>query len=298
MISFESVSKTFGNQTVLTNVTFQVAPGRITAIVGPNGSGKSTLLRGLLGLISFDSGHATLDLKVYRDLLYPMRTVGAFIESNLGSSGRTSWQFLRILAISQGLPKARVAEVLSLVGLEAASHKRVGTLSLGMRQRLGIAMALLANPKYLVFDEPLNGLDQDGIVWFRDLLSKLASSGTGVIIASHNLSEVERIAHEVIFLGRGQVLGQIQMDELRELRWLLVANAEANFDEILSTAGEKILTLGNRRFIPSRHLDFWLKHVAAREDNTFQVQQVGDVMETVYEGILSTQVDHIGKGTD
>lgn len=296
MISFDRVSKSFGTQKVLAEFDLNVSPGRITAIVGPNGSGKSTLLRGLLGLIPFNSGEATLDSKPYRELVYPMRTVGAHLGSNLGSPTRKARQFLRILAISQGLPSARVSEVLNLVGLEGVAHKRIGKLSLGMRQRLGIAMALLGDPKYLIFDEPLNGLDQDGIIWFRNLLAKLASSGKGIIIASHILSEVERIAHEVVFIGRGYKLGHMQMDEMRKLNGLLTAVDASRYQELINAESEKLVPVGELRLIHSDYLDFWINHEAVRTEESIQVQLVGDVMETIYKGILSNQVDYVGKG--
>jgi ABC-2 type transport system ATP-binding protein len=214
-LQVEHLTKRYGTTTVLDDVTFSVAPGRVTSFLGPNGSGKSTTMKILLDLASADAGHATIGGQRYRDLAHPAQTVGVVLEPNAFHPARSGRAHLEILAAIAGIPAGRVDEVLALVGLEHAADRRAGAYSLGMKQRLSLAGALLGDPPVLVLDEPGNGLDPQGIRSLRELLRQRADEGHTVFLSSHLLSEVEHLADEVVVLDHGRLvttgpLGQLQ----------------------------------------------------------------------------------------
>lgn len=213
MIEISHLSKNFGARTALDDVTFRVEPGRVTAFLGPNGSGKTTTMRILLGLERATSGRALIEGREYASLRDPLVRVGSLLDARGAHPGRSAFQHLRALALTHGIASARIDEVLEKVGLEGAAHRRVGGFSLGMQQRLGIAGAMLGDPATYVFDEPVNGLDPDGVRWFRDLVRGLAADGRTVFLSSHLISEVELSADHVIVLGRGRVLADAPLDE-------------------------------------------------------------------------------------
>jgi ABC-2 type transport system ATP-binding protein len=190
------------------DVTLSAAPGDVLALLGPNGAGKTTTLRCLLGLVTPTAGTATVDGRAYRDLPDPMRTVGAALEASSFHPGRSARAHLEAMALAGGLPKQRVGEVLGLVGMAEFADRRVGGYSLGMRQRLALAQALLGDPSVLILDEPANGLDPAGIRWMRGLLKSYAERGGTVLLSSHLLNEVELIADEMILIGRGKIVAQ------------------------------------------------------------------------------------------
>jgi ABC-2 type transport system ATP-binding protein len=214
MLEFHSLSKRFGATLAVDNLSFAVEPGRILGFLGPNGAGKTTSLRALLGLTLPTSGGATVDGRSYRELSDPVRVVGAVLEGPQFHPGRTGRNHLRVLAAAAGLPRSRVEEVLSLVELSGAGDKRLKGYSLGMRQRLSLAGALLGDPRALVLDEPANGLDPQGIRWLRDFLRGRAAEGSTVLISSHVLAEVSQTVDEVVVISRGRVVGQGTVDEL------------------------------------------------------------------------------------
>jgi ABC-2 type transport system ATP-binding protein len=191
-----------------------IQPGRVTGFLGPNGSGKTTTMRCVLGLARPTSGTATVLGRPYRELAQPMRRVGALIDPRARHAGRTAYRHLLALAQSNGLPRARVDEVIDLVGLESVADDRVRGFSLGMGQRLGIAAALLGDPDVLLLDEPVNGLDPEGIRWVRELLRGLADEGRTVLVSSHLMSEMEDTADHLVVLGRGRLLADLPMEEL------------------------------------------------------------------------------------
>jgi ABC-2 type transport system ATP-binding protein len=191
-----------------------IHPGRVTGFLGPNGSGKTTTMRCILGLARPTTGTATVLGRPYRELDRPMRRVGALIDPRARHPGRTAYRHLLALAQSNGLPAARVDEVIDLVGLESVADDRVRGFSLGMGQRLGIAAALLGDPDVLLLDEPVNGLDPEGIRWVRELLRALADEGRTVLVSSHLMSEMEDTADHLVVLGRGRLLADVPMDEL------------------------------------------------------------------------------------
>jgi ABC-2 type transport system ATP-binding protein len=214
-LSVERLVKRYGGVTAVDDVSFEVGPGRVTAFLGPNGAGKTTTLRTLLGLARPTSGRASVDGVPYAALRQPRRVVGAVLENTAAHPGRRGRDHLRVLAGPAGADAERVAEVLDRVGLAPAdANRRVGGYSLGMRQRLGIAGALLGDPEALVLDEPANGLDPAGMAWLRGLLRDLAAQGRTVLVSSHVLSEVAQTADDVVVLHRGVLRYAGALDDL------------------------------------------------------------------------------------
>ncbi|MCW2705000.1 MAG: transporter ATP-binding subunit [Blastococcus sp.] len=214
MIELAGLTKEYGTRIAVDDLTVTVHPGRVTGFLGPNGSGKTTTMRCVLGLARPTSGTATVLGQPYRALADPMRRVGALIDPRALHPGRTAYRHLLALAQSNGLPGARVDEVIELVGLESVADDRVRGFSLGMNQRLGIAAALLGDPDVLLLDEPVNGLDPEGIRWVRELLRDLADEGRTVLVSSHLMSEMEDTADHLVVLGRGRLLADVPMAEL------------------------------------------------------------------------------------
>ena len=214
MIELAGLTKQYGARVAVDDLTVTVQPGRVTGFLGPNGSGKTTTMRCVLGLARPTSGTATVLGQPYRELAEPMRRVGALIDPRARHPGRTAYRHLLALGQSNRLPAARVDEVIELVGLESVADDRVRGFSLGMGQRLGIAAALLGDPDVLLLDEPVNGLDPEGIRWVRELLRALADEGRTVLVSSHLMSEMEDTADHLVVLGRGRLLADIPMEEL------------------------------------------------------------------------------------
>jgi len=214
MLNVDHLTKRYGSVTAVDGLSFEVGPGRVTGFLGPNGAGKTTTLRMLLGLTAPTSGTATINGVRYRDLPNPARTVGAALEADTFQPGRSAIEHLRILAIAAGIGRHRPAQVLDLVGLAEAARRRVGGFSLGMRQRLTLATTLLGDPGVLILDEPLNGLDPDGIRWMRDLLRQLAGEGRTVLVSSHLLAEAAQTVDDVVVINRGRLAAEGPVAEL------------------------------------------------------------------------------------
>jgi ABC-2 type transport system ATP-binding protein len=214
MIEVDHLTKRYGKTVAVDDLSFTVPPGRITGFLGPNGAGKTTTLKAILALIRPTSGTTRVLGVPYRDLDEPARRVGAVLETSRYHPGRSGRNHLRVIAVQAGIPRARVAEVLELVAMKDQSRRRVGGYSLGMRQRLGLAAALLGDPEILVLDEPANGLDPAGIRWLRDLLRALSAQGRTILVSSHVLAEVEQIADEVVIIHRGRFITQSSTREL------------------------------------------------------------------------------------
>jgi ABC-2 type transport system ATP-binding protein len=206
LIEVRGVTKRFGDKIAVDDLSFTVEPGRVTGFLGPNGAGKSTTMRIILGLDRPQEGTATIGGVAYRDLHDPLRTVGALLEAKAVHTGRNARNHLLFLAQSQGLPVKRVDEMLEFVGLKEVASKRAGGFSLGMGQRLGIAAALLGDPKVLLLDEPVNGLDPEGVLWIRNLLKQLAGQGRTVLVSSHLMNEMAVTADHLIVIGRGRLI--------------------------------------------------------------------------------------------
>ena len=214
MIEIDGLTKQYGSRVAVDDLTVTIEPGRVTGFLGPNGSGKTTTMRCILGLTRPTAGQATVLGRPYRELSRPMRRVGALIDPRARHPGRTAYAHLLALAQSNDLPRQRVDEVIELVGIESVAHERVRGFSLGMGQRLGIAAALLGDPDVLVLDEPVNGLDPEGIRWVRELLRDLADEGRTVLVSSHLMSEMEETADHLVVLGHGRLLADLPMADL------------------------------------------------------------------------------------
>ena len=212
MITVSHLTKTYGHRRVVDDLSFELAPGRITGFVGPNGAGKSTTMRMMVGLARPDAGHVSYRGTRFADLRDPARTVGVVLDARATHPGRTARNHLRALAALSALPDARVDEVLHAVGLDAAADQRVGGFSLGMRQRLALAGALLGEPEVLLLDEPSNGLDPDGIRWLRTMLTDFATAGGTVFVSSHFIAELGAFAHDLVVVGAGRLITAEPLD--------------------------------------------------------------------------------------
>ena len=213
MIEVRGLIKRYGDKVAVNDLSFDVEPGHVTGFLGPNGAGKTTTMRLILGLDYPDAGMVKIDGKQYQGLAYPMREVGALLDAKAVHGGRSAYNHLLCLAQTNNLPKRRVGDVLELVGLTEVARKRTKGFSLGMGQRLGIAATLLGDPAVLMFDEPVNGLDPEGILWIRNLMKALAAEGRTVFVSSHLMSEMENTADHLIVIGRGSLLADCTMDE-------------------------------------------------------------------------------------
>ena len=236
-ISIENVTKSYGDATVVDDLSFVVEPGRVTGFLGPNGAGKSTTLKILLGLASASGGRATIGGLPYRELTDPTGTVGASVEADAFHPGRSGRNHLRILADATGTPVERVDEVLEMVDLGRAAHRRAGAYSLGMKQRLGLAAALLCDPPVLVLDEPGTGLDPQGIRTVRNLLRARAAAGDTVLVSSHLLGEVEQLADDVVVLNAGRLVTKGSLAELQHAASLVRAESPEALQTTLEAAG-------------------------------------------------------------
>jgi ABC-2 type transport system ATP-binding protein len=215
-IEVSGLRKRFGSVLALNGMSFTVRPGQVTGFVGPNGAGKSTTMRVILGLDAADEGSALIGGRPYRSLRHPLSHVGALLDAAALQPGRTGRNHLLWLARSQGLTAKRVDEVIAQAGLEAAARRKAGGYSLGMRQRLGIAAALLGDPPVLLLDEPVNGMDPEGIVWIRGFLRSLAAQGRAVLVSSHLMSELQDTADHLVIVGRGSVIADTSVADLLE----------------------------------------------------------------------------------
>jgi ABC-2 type transport system ATP-binding protein len=213
MIEAEGLTKRYGDTLAVDDLSFSVEPGKITGFLGPNGAGKTTTMRLILGLDRPTAGRVTINGKPFEKIDQPMRQVGALLDAKAMHGGRSAYNHLLCLAESNNLPTRRVNEVLGLVGLTGVARKRAKGFSLGMGQRLGIAAALLGDPEILMFDEPVNGLDPEGILWIRNLMKALAAEGRTIFVSSHLMSEMENTADHLLVIGRGKLIANCAVDE-------------------------------------------------------------------------------------
>ncbi|MFJ2773992.1 ABC transporter ATP-binding protein [Streptomyces sp. NPDC087300] len=214
MITLNGVTKRYGDKAAVNDLSLEIKPGKVTGFLGPNGAGKSTTMRMILGLDEPTSGQALINGKPYSALRHPLSEVGALLDAKAGHPGRTAYHHLLGLARSNGISAKRVAEVLDVVGLGEVKNKRIGSFSLGMGQRLGIAVALIGDPKVLLFDEPVNGLDPDGVRWVREFIRSLAAEGRTVFVSSHLMSEMQDTADHLVVIGRGRLIADAPIDEV------------------------------------------------------------------------------------
>ncbi|MCZ2849680.1 ABC transporter ATP-binding protein [Modestobacter sp. VKM Ac-2978] len=240
-IQVQGLTKRYGAQTVVDDLSFTVEPGQVTGFLGPNGAGKSTTLKIIVGLAAPTRGSVTVGGRRYRDLPVPLTEVGALLDAGAVHPSRTAYDHLLALAVSNGLPRRRVDDVLARTGMDGAAGKRTGGFSLGMRQRLGIAATLLGDPRVLLFDEPVNGLDPEGIRWIRDFMRSLAREGRTVLVSSHLMSEMAQTADHLVVIGRGRLIADMGIGDLMRSTsegTVLVRTPEAGaFSRWLTQAG-------------------------------------------------------------
>jgi ABC-2 type transport system ATP-binding protein len=244
MIEARHLSKRYGSRLAVDDLSFTVEPGKVTGFLGPNGAGKSTTMRLLLGLDRPGQGHARIGGRPYRDLRFPLRTAGALLEAQAAHPGRSARNHLRCLAQTHGLPPRRVDEVIALTGLGGVAGKRAGGFSLGMRQRLGIAAALLGDPQALLLDEPVNGLDAEGVLWIRNLMKQFGAEGRTVFVSSHLMNEMAVTADHLIVIGRGRLLADCSTAEFIDRhsgqRALVRTPDAARLAEVITRAGARV----------------------------------------------------------
>ncbi|KAF2774741.1 ABC transporter ATP-binding protein [Streptomyces coelicoflavus] len=249
MIEAKNLTKRYGDKTAVNDLSFTVEPGRVTGFLGPNGAGKSTTMRLLLGLDRPDAGEATVNGVPYRELARPLRVVGALLEARAVHTGRSAYDHLLCLAQTQGIGRRRVGEVVEQVGLGPVARKRAGGFSLGMGQRLGIAAALLGDPAALVLDEPVNGLDPEGILWIRNLMKSLAAEGRAVLVSSHLMNEMAVTADHLVVIGRGRLVADCSTQEFIERsteQSVLVRTTDGTrLAELLKGKGATVTTTGD-----------------------------------------------------
>ena len=242
VIEIVNLTKRYGRTTVLDGLSFTVEPGRVTGFLGPNGAGKSTTMKILLDLASADQGRATIGGRRYRELPDPAGTVGVVIEANAFHPGRSGRNHLLVLADTAGISRRRVDEMIEAVDLTAAADRRVGAYSLGMRQRLGLAAALLGDPQVLILDEPANGLDPQGVRTLRDLLRARAASGDTVLVSSHLLAEVEHLADDIVIIDKGQLVSSGSLIELQHATSLVRTPSSDRLRGALEAAGASVVS--------------------------------------------------------
>ena len=249
MLELQDLRRTYGDTTALDGLSARFAPGSLVGFLGPNGAGKTTTLRMLLGLVTPTAGSARIDGKPYRELADPVRHVGAVLEASSFHPGRSARNHLRVVATAAGLPLARADEVLAQAGLAEAAHRRVGGFSLGMRQRLGLATALLGDPQVLILDEPANGLDPEGVHWLRGLLRQLADQGRTVLVSSHVLAEVAQTVDQVVIIARGRLVTQSTLAALtaRTDQLLAAGTTTEAVGKMAAAAGVVIYEMGAER---------------------------------------------------
>ncbi|MBD3004558.1 ABC transporter ATP-binding protein [Streptomyces sp. 5-10] len=230
MIKVRNLTKRYGDKVAVDDLSFSVKPGRVTGFLGPNGSGKSTTMRMILGLDAPTSGIATINGKCYSHHTAPLHRVGSLLDAHSTHPSRSAFDHLMALAHTHGIPRTRVDWVLKMTGIDKVARMKAGAFSLGMTQRLGVAAALIGDPSVLIFDEPVNGLDPEGVQWIRSVMKKMARRGRTVFVSSHLMSEMALTADHLIVIGQGKLLADMSMAEFREQAgsWVRVVSPEAN----------------------------------------------------------------------
>lgn len=257
MIQAQQLTKTYGAKTVVDHVSFTVRPGQVTGFLGPNGAGKSTTMRMIVGLAAPSSGQVLVNNREFRNSRYPLTEVGTLLEAKSVHKSLTPSSHLRSIAATAGLPSSRVNEVLELTGLTGVRRKKIGGFSLGMGQRLGIATALLGDPQVLILDEPVNGLDPEGVAWVRNLARQQAAAGKTVFISSHLMSEMAQTADHLIVIGRGRIMADAPINEFINNPQSQTIVKSADIDVLINDLGSQGVQL--------RRIDQWTVEVTGPE---------------------------------
>ncbi|MBF6211149.1 ATP-binding cassette domain-containing protein [Nocardia puris] len=307
MIELRGLTKHYGRTAAVQDLTFTVRPGQVTGFLGPNGAGKSTTMRMILGLDKPTAGTALIEGKQYHELDHPLRTVGSLLDAKWVHPNRSARAHLQWMAASNGIPKSRVDEVLRLVGLSEVAGRNAGGFSLGMSQRLGLAGALLGDPKVLLFDEPVNGLDPEGILWIRRFMQRLAAEGRTVLVSSHLLSEMAQTAEHLVVIGRGQLISdstttefiekaseqsvRVRSPQLDQLRSLLTSNGMTVREDGAGAEGPALLVAN----VPS---DAVGKLAAANDITLFELSPQRASLEEAFMRMTGGAVQYHGEGMD
>lgn len=298
MLEVRNLTKRYGDKTAVNNISFTVPDGRVTGFLGPNGAGKSTTMRMILGLEKASSGEALVDGQKYASLNSPLSSVGALLDAKAMHPGRNGFNHLYSLALTHGIPKTRVNEVIEMTGLAAVAKKKVKGFSLGMGQRMGIAAALLGDPQNIILDEPVNGLDPEGVIWVRNLARHLASEGKCVFISSHLMSEMSQTADDLVVIGRGKVLANTSIKEFLNLadnnRVLVRTDAREQFDRILTERGISTSPVDTDGLMVSSLAPRELARTAADAGVLLhELTPQTATLEEVYMGMTRDQVEYV-----
>ncbi len=300
MIEVRGLTKRYGDVVAVDDLSFDVEPGKVTGFLGPNGAGKSTTMRMMLGLDRPSAGTARVNGRPFGSFAQPLREVGALLDPDAVHAGRSGRNHLRVAARANGIPERRVGEVIEQVGLGSAARRRIRSYSLGMRQRLGIAAALLGDPRVLLFDEPINGLDLDGVRWIRGLLRRLAGEGRTVLVSSHLMSEVQQTADRLIVIGRGRLIADATTQEiLRGLGGLHVRARSSHAAQLLAELRSRGLTA---RPVDAQELQVEDSTAAdvggiahALSIPLHHLSEVEQSLEDAYLELTGTSVEHHGR---
>lgn len=297
-IQVRSLSKKYGGKLAVDNVSFEVPAGRVTGFLGPNGAGKSATMRMIVGLDHPSSGDALIDGQQYARLRLPLRQVGALLDAKSAHRSRTAVDHLRAVAVTHGIGRSRVDEVIDLAGLASVARTRVGGFSLGMSQRLGIAVALLGDPATLILDEPVNGLDPDGVTWMRELLRGIAAEGRTVFLSSHLLTELALVASHVIVIGRGRILADTPVNALTQGKSIRVRTAALKELKRLLTRVGGTFTVSGEDTIDVAGLETEDIARAAAENGIvlFEVTPVSRTLEEAYIELTRGAVEYEATG--
>ena len=301
MIEVRELTKRYGSARAVDGLSFEVKPGYVAGFLGPNGAGKSTTMRAVLGLDRPTSGEALVNGRRYADIAKPLREVGALLDAGAAHGGRRAYDHLRVLARSNGIGRDRVVHCLELVGLAGVADRRIATLSLGMRQRLGVAAALLGDPGVLLFDEPVNGLDPEGIRWIRHLMRDLAGEGRTVLVSSHLMSEMALTADRVVVIGRGRLILEASVQDLadRFRRDVLVRSADQDgLAQALERHGAAVRREGDALAVQGLTARDIGEHAAQRRITVHELTPRSASLEDAYLELTEDSAEHRTGGTD
>ncbi|KAB8127093.1 ATP-binding cassette domain-containing protein [Gracilibacillus oryzae] len=299
MIKLVNLTKKYGSKTAVDHLDLVLTPGAVTGFLGPNGSGKSTTMKMIISLVRPTLGEVVVDGKAYRDFPEPIKRIGTLIDPSALDKNLTAKQHLSIIATAANINPQQVEEMLRVTGLENAQNKKVKSYSLGMKQRLGIATALLGNPDTVILDEPFNGMDVDGIKWLRGLFKQLAKSGKSVLVSSHLMSEIQAVADRVVIIGQGKLLAHMTMDELKRRSLSSFIYVEANnLEKIKRVLLEKQAIVQHRKAgLEVRNLDAKEIGELALENQIVlhELTKVTPSLEDVFTEITDGKADYISK---
>jgi ABC-2 type transport system ATP-binding protein len=296
----KGLTKVYAGKAAVNDLSFEVEPGTVTGFLGPNGAGKSTTMRLIMGLDKPSAGSVTVGGRLHHDLRWPLREIGALLEAEALVSGRSARAHLLALARSNAIAKKRVAEVLEMVGLASVATKRAGSFSLGMRQRLGLATALLGDPGVLVLDEPFNGLDPEGIFWMRTLLRSLAKEGRTVLVSSHLMSEVAQVADNLVVIGQGRLLAASSVSgflaEHGKATLVVRSDKQAALKDALMRSGEVVEELGDELVV--HHSDGAVVGAVALAVGAVlsELSVRGDSLEDIFMELTKASSEYHGRG--